>query len=323
VWSLVVMYLISFLVSTLLNLIYSGWKPGRTFSLAALKELWGFTGNVLGFSFVNYWARNADNMLVGRFLGSAALGYYSRAYGLMLMPITQIISVVSNVMFAALSAIKEDKKRVKRIYLRALNLISFFTFPLMVGLLILAEPFVLTLFGEPWSGMIQVLRILAVVGLLQSLVNPTGWLYLSQGRTDWYFRLGLVNAVAVVAAIAGGIVLGSIEAVAVCYATANLLLFYPNLVIPGRFVGVSFKDIVGTTSGSLVDTGLMAIAVYGTGWLLPEAVPGWLKLGLLSAIGALVYVALAVGLRRTAWVELLTLLQERLGRRRPSTVLPG
>ena len=323
VWSLVVMYLISFLVSTLLNLICSGWKPGRAFSLAALKELWGFTGNVLGFNFVNYWARNADSMLVGRFLGSAALGYYSRAYGLMLMPITQIISVVSNVMFAALSTIKEDKVRVKRIYLRALNLISFLTFPLMVGLLILAEPFVLTVFGEPWSGMIQVLRILAVVGLLQSLVNPTGWLYLSQGRTDWYFRWGLVNAAVVVAAIAGGILFGSIEAVAACYATANLLLFYPNLVIPGRFVGISFKDIFRITSGSLVDTGLMAIAVYGISWLLPETLPGWLELGLLSAIGALVYVALAAGLRRTAWLELLTLLRERLGRRRPSTVLPG
>ena len=63
------MYLASFLVGTVLILISSGWRPGRSFSLVALKELWGFTGNLLRFNFVNDWVRNADNMLVGRFRG--------------------------------------------------------------------------------------------------------------------------------------------------------------------------------------------------------------------------------------------------------------
>jgi O-antigen/teichoic acid export membrane protein len=323
VWSLVVMNLTSFLVVTVLNLLFSRWHPGRGLSLGALKELWDFTGNVLGFNFVNYWARNADNMLVGRFLGSAALGYYSRAYGLMLMPITQIISVVSNVMFAALSTIKEDKVRVKRIYLRALGLISFLAFPMMVGLLILAEPFVLALFGEPWADMILVLRILAMVGLLQSLVNPTGWLYLSQGRTDWYFRWGLVNATVVVVAIAGGTALGSIEAVAVCYAVANLLLWYPSLSIPGRLVGIQVKDVLRAVTGALVDSLVMGLAVCGIGWLLPDSIDDWLELALLTATGVLVYGALTIGLRRQAWLELAALLRERLSRRGEAAALPG
>ena len=95
VWSLAAQYLVGYFVIAALSFALSGWRPRRRFSWASLRELWGFTGNLLGFNFVNCWARNADNMLIGRFLGAAALGYYSRAYGLMLMPITQIISVVS------------------------------------------------------------------------------------------------------------------------------------------------------------------------------------------------------------------------------------
>lgn len=322
VWSLVVMYLASFFVSTVLNLLLSGWRPSREFSMAALRELWGFTGNVLGFNFVNYWARNADNILVGRFLGAAALGFYSRAYGLMLMPITQVIGVISNVMFAALSTIQEDRVRVKSIFLRAMGLISLLVFPMMTGLLVVAEPFVLVLFGENWTGMIPTVRILALVGAIQSLSNPTGWLYLSQGRTDWYFRWGAVRAAALVSAIVVGIALGTIEAVAGCYAVANLFLLYLDIAIPGKLVGMTFRDLLGSITGPLAGAVVMGLSVYGLGLLLPGSFPQWQQLALLCLAGVLIYGTFAVGLRLRPWLEVVALLREWLGRRSQSSVLP-
>ncbi len=323
VWSLAAQYLASYFVIAVLNLALSGWRPRRRFSWASLKELLGFTSNLLGFNFVNYWARNADNMLIGRFLGAAALGYYSRAYGLMLMPITQIISVVSNVMFAALSTIKEDQARVKDIFLRALGVISLLVFPLMAGLFVVAEPFVLVVFGEKWSPMIPTLRILALVGAVQAMVNPTGWLYLSQGRTDRMLRWGVARTVVVVAAIVLGLVLGTIETVALCYAAANLVLLYPDIAIPGRLVGMSFSDALGKVAGPLFGSVSMGLAVFGLGLLLSDRVAGWLELVLLSATGMIAYCAFAVGLRLPAWLEIVALVQERLGRSAQSNILPG
>ncbi len=323
VWSLVAMYLGNYMVFSVLNLIFSGLRPQRRFRWDSLKELWGFTGNVLAFNFTNYWARNADNMLIGRFLGSEALGYYSRAYGLMLAPISQVISVIASVMFAALSTIKEDRARVKSIFLRAIGLITLLVFPMMTGLLIVAEPFVLTVFGEKWADMIPTVRILALVGAIQSLSHPTGWIYLSQGRTDWYFRVGLVNATLIIIAIAAGIAFGSIEAVALLYAVTNLLMLYPNLAIPGRLVGMRFGEIFRTVSAAIVDSVLMGLTVYGMGWLLPDGLPHWQELGLLVATGVLVYGALTVGLRRTAWLNLVGLVRERMGGRAHSTAVPG
>ena len=320
--SLVAQSLSSYLVITVFSWQLSGHRLRLKFSLRALRELWGFTGNLLGFNFVNYWARSADNLLAGRYLGPEALGYYSRAYSLMLMPITQIISVISNVMFAALSSIKTDQSRVKSIYLRAIGMIALIAFPLMVGLLVVSDSFVLTLFGDRWAGMIPTLRILALVGLLQAVVNPTGWLYLSQGRTDVLFRWGLVNSVLVVMAIAAGVALGSIETLALCYAMANLLLLYPNIVIPGRLVGIGFSDVVLTVAGPLLGSAIMGLFVYGLGLVLADALADLPKLILQVALGGFIYGAFAVGARLPAWRELVTLLREQLGKSRLANVLP-
>ena len=163
--------------------------------------------------------------------------------------------------------------------------------------------------------MIPTVRILALVGAIQSLANPTGWIFLSQGRTDWYFRLGLANATLYVIAIGGGIALGSIETVALLYAAANFLMLYPTLTVSGRLIGSGFRDVMRTVGGALVDSAVMGLVVYGIGWLLPDGLPAWQELGLLSAVGVIVYGALAIGLRRPAWLELVELVRERLGRR--------
>ena len=46
--------------------------------------------NLTGFNILNYFTRNFDNVLIGRMLGAGPLGIYSKAYGLLLMPMTQL-----------------------------------------------------------------------------------------------------------------------------------------------------------------------------------------------------------------------------------------
>src|SRR5690606_39419269 len=140
--------------------VFTDWRPSLQISAAAVRELLGYSSNLVGLGVVHYWARNADQLLIGKFLGSFSLGVYSRAYTLMLLPISEVISVLGNVMFPALSSIQQDKARVKSIYLRVMPVIGLIAFPMMLGLLVVAEPFVLTLFGERWIAVAPLLRIL-------------------------------------------------------------------------------------------------------------------------------------------------------------------
>ena len=119
---------------------------------------------VVGGNSLNYWIRNADNLLIGKVLGTTELGLYTRAYTVMLLPLSQISGVLSRVMFPTLASIQGDRARSRQIYLRAISAIALFTFPSMLGLLVVADDFVLVVFGSKWSEMIPVLRVLCIVG---------------------------------------------------------------------------------------------------------------------------------------------------------------
>ena len=142
---------------------------------------------------MNYWARTLDQLLIGRFIGPAALGIYSRAYTLMLMPLSQVSRVVGRVMFPALSSIQDDKPRVKRVYLKSISVIGLITFPMMTGLFAVSDHFILALLGDKWAEVIPLFRIFCWVGLLQSIATTVGWIYHLR-ETGLYFTMGVIGS---------------------------------------------------------------------------------------------------------------------------------
>lgn len=305
VWSLVAQTYAQHFVTTLLNTLSAGWRPRWGFHLHALKDLWRFSVNLLGYSSVNYWAKHADYMIVGRLMGSAALGFYSRVHALMLMPMYQIINVINRVMFPALSSIQDDPARVKRIYLQALSVIALITSPLMFGLTATAEPFVLVVYGKNWAPMIPLVQILPLVGLLQAFTGTCGILYMSQGRTDWMFRWGLVASAAMITSILAGIAIGTLEAIAWCYAAANVILFYPSVAIPGSFIGLRFREVVRTVAGPAIGSVLMLIGVTLVHNITPATWPYAVELFVLVLVGAVGYATFTFLTRPQGWQQLL------------------
>lgn len=268
----------------------TGWRPRLLFDRTAVKELLGFSSNLLGFNVFNYWVRNGDNMLIGKFLGGSELGIYTRAYSTMLLPLSQVSSVLSRVMFPALSKVQQDKARVKGIYLRAIATIALLTFPMMLGLLVVADHFVLALYGPQWAAVIPILQIFCLLGMLQSLGTTVGWIYTSQGRTDWMFRWGIGAGIILIASIVIGVWIGTVQAVAICYAlTSGLILLYPSFAIPGKLIDMSFFEVVQAVAGIFGCAAAMALLVWGVGWRLPAGWPHWAYLAVQVPVGVIVY----------------------------------
>ena len=94
------------------------------------------------------------------------------AYNLMLYPIQAINSIVGRVLFPAFSRIQADRPRLQQAYLRAVSTIGAIAFPIMLGLMVTADSFILTLFGVKWQPVIPLFLILAPVGLVQSVISP-------------------------------------------------------------------------------------------------------------------------------------------------------
>lgn len=303
VWSLVWQAIVSAIIGVIILWVLSDWKPSFRFNKNAAKELLGFSGNFLGFNIFNYWVRNIDDLLIGKVIGSSGLGIYNRAYSIMLMPLSQISSTVGQVMFPTLSKIQDDKVRVKHLYLSTIRIIALITFPMMMGLLIVADSFVLALFGPKWAELTPILQVFCLLGMIQSIVTTVGWIYQSQGRTDWMFRWGIAAGTVGVISFIIGISIGSIMAVAYCYAIANILLFYHNLTIPGKLINMTFRDVVCSVSGVFGCAVLMAGGVYLLGVILPSDWPHWANLLFQVPFGIIIYVVLIHFFKLKSYVE--------------------
>jgi PST family polysaccharide transporter len=290
------------------------WRPRFSFDLGACKELFGFSAYVLGFDIVNYWARTLDQLLIGRFAGPAALGIYSRAYTLMLMPLSQVSGVVGRVMLPALSAIQDDKPRVKSVYLKSISVIGLITFPIMTGLFAVSDHFVLALLGDKWADVIPLLRIFCWVGLGQSIGTTVGWIYQSQGRTGIYFTMGLISSAAVASAFIIGIHWG-IKGVAWSYLIVGCALWYPSWAIPVRLIDLTFSEMIRSLSPAFFCSLTMGTAVLGVGLILPLGMAHWQYLAIQIPLGVLVYLTLVAGLRLDSWQEGCRAFSEMTGER--------
>lgn len=293
VWSLVFANLASALFTTTGYWIAWRWRPEFKFDRAELRSVASFSLNFSGFGLVNYFSRNADNIVVGRFLGQTALGNYGMAYNLMLTPLQNISSVISQVTLPAFARIQGDNERFRSAYTRSCMLIGLITFPVMAGMGVVADPLIRSVLGQKWLGAIKLFQILAPVGLVQSVQTTVGQIFIAKGRTDWMFRMNIGVCAVLIATFLVGVRFGT-AGVAAGYCIIYLgVLMVPSFVIPFRLIGLRIGAFSSALLPQLAITAGMAAFCLGWLSLLNAASVSnvWARLLSTSILGAVVYAA--------------------------------
>lgn len=287
-WSLVYQLLSIATVTTMLLWVWSNWKPSFQFCWSDIRAISRYSLNLSGSRIFNYFSRNADYLLIGRYLGAQQLGYYTLAYRIMLYPLQNISQVIGRVMFPSFSQIQDDNALFRQTYLKIISLIALITFPLMLGLMVLADHFILFIAGAEWAPVIIILIILAPVGMSQSLGTTVGTIYQAKGRTDWMFKWGVISGTLTVAAFAYGLNWGIIG-VALAYAIATFLRVYPNYAIPFKLINLPVGELAKVVWYPLVCGLLMAVAVIGVRLMLPVDLKSIWVLAVCVPLGGMVY----------------------------------
>jgi O-antigen/teichoic acid export membrane protein len=320
--AIVAQYLTTAAVSTVLVWITLRWRPSLVFSIASLRSLGGFSARVFGSRVAFYVSRNADSLLVGRFLGPAALGAYTVAYNIMLVPFSKLAGPIQEVMFPAMARIQDDRERIGSIWLRVNHVVAAFALPAMLGLIVVAPDFVSVLLGDRWHAAVTPIQILAWVGVLQSLVRLNGSVQQACDRTDVLFRWSLLIAGANVVAFAVGVSWG-IVGVSVAYAITNTLLQPVNVWLTGRIVGISLTTFCRNLAGVARATVVMLAAIVPLRALLVAGDVGApARLAAVMLAGGVIY-AVASALLDRKLLEELRALRRRRGPRGIASPAPA
>jgi O-antigen/teichoic acid export membrane protein len=261
-WAIIAQQLTIVVVGTIIIFAATPWRPHLVFSVASLRDLGGFSGNVLGQRLVFYVHRNADNLLIGRFLGASALGVYALAYNVMLQPMSRIAGPVQEVLFPAFSRMQHDRAAMADAWVRATRLVGALTIPSLCGLVVVAPDFVTVVLGDRWSGAIPVIQVLSWVGLLQSLQALNGDMLQALDRTTLLFRYSLFFFAAHMTAFVCGLPFG-VLGVAVAYAISSTIVEPVYCYLTSRAVGISMWTFLGGLFGVAQASLLMAVAVLG------------------------------------------------------------
>jgi PST family polysaccharide transporter len=290
VMSLVIQALVTQASSVALRWGMVNWRPTFRLSWKTGRRLLPFGAGLLGSSVVNYWFRNGDNLLVGRFCGAVQLGLYSRAYNLMMLPVSQVHSVLSPVLFPTLSSVQHSKAEVRRIFLFANQAIAVVAFPLMLGLAVVADDFVKVLWGDRWLGAVTIIRVLAIAGVGNSVYTTTGWIYMAMGRSDRMFWWTMVVSPAYLLCFALGLRWGALG-VSIAFALAVCVIFwYPTWRLAGSLIDLSFSQAMLNLRGPFICALLMALGVLALRLALGAALPPAMRLSVSVLVGACVYI---------------------------------
>ncbi len=271
----------------------SEFRPGWFWGREQARSLWRFSGHLLGFNVVNYFARNADAVIVGRALGASTLGAYSVAYRLMLFPLQNLTFVAARALLPVMSRSQDALPKLGQMYLRTLSVIAFFTAPLMGGLFALREPFVTVVLGDGWPLVAVITAWLAPVGFIQSLVSVGGTVFTALGRTDILFRLGLFSTALHVTAFLVGLRWG-ISGVAGAYLVASAINAVVCFQVTLRLLDQKVSPLFAAVLPAVARAVIMVVAIrFAQHELAAYSLSAPAELILLSVGGGLLYLLMA------------------------------
>lgn len=261
------------------------------YDFGEIARVLGFSLKLTGANFITFVNRNTDKVLIGRILGAEALGFYGRAYQIMLVPVHSLAVGVNFALYPATSSIKSDMARLGRLYLRVISVLGAVIVPMMTGLAIVATPFVAFVFGPNWAPVRDVLVYLCFAGIIQSMIATTNVIWTTLGQSGVLLRWSLIRMVAFVAAFIIGVRMGSIEALAAAYLIPNIVLFGPYLHGTLKRIGLGWGHFAGALGPPLISTVVMSAALWAIQVLVPTLAdwPAHLQLAVLVPGGMIAY----------------------------------
>lgn len=229
------------------------------------------------FNFLNYFTRNLDHLLIGKYFGSASLGYYNKSYSLYLYPNSIFTSVITGVIHPFIRDYKNDYERMYEKYLQIEKFLSLIGIITMMVTFFCATEIVVVMFGENWEPAGVYLKCLSICMWSQMISSVPGSVFLGLERTDQSFKCGLINLALLIASIFIGVFNNSLTLLALCVGVSyNLIFLTTNYILLNKTMRISVIKFLRV----LMPDAVFAFTFCGVTLL----VPSFIKISILSLI---------------------------------------
>lgn len=287
VWSIVIMYLTTQTIQSLVLWTRSDWKPSLSFSIERARFHFGFGYKLMLSGLLNTVFQNIYNIIIGRFYSVRELGYFERSKAFNDYPVNILTSVMTKVTYPLLSSIQSEKERISQVYRKIMRLAFFITCPLMFGAAAIAYPLFDLVLGKEWIAGVPYFQVLCLSSIFYPIHAFNLNVFKVYGRSELFLKLEVIKKTLIVIGLFIGFqfgIMGLVWSSVICnyialfintYYSAGMINYsgkqqffdmLPILTIAGlMFVGTYFilKSLYGLNSISLVGVGtIVSIILY-------------------------------------------------------------
>lgn len=299
VWALIVGFVAADVTRTIVSYVIHTYRPKPSIDIDLFKELIDYGKWVSGSSILQFLHSEGDDAVIGWLLTASSLGLYQLAYRLSNAPATEITHVVTGVTFPTYSKLQDDIPRLREVFFKTVQLTTFISFPMAVGIMAIAPVFVQTFLGEKWLPMVTTMQILALYGFLRSLGATMGPVWRAVGRPDYLTKLQGLRVILMAVLIYPVTVRFGIEGVAGMIVAISIFPFMPlDTYLVVKSVETTFSRFLREIAYPTLASIFMGLGVLlAREYLIPGS--GIIEFFLLLGIGIALYIIAVGGLTFT------------------------
>ena len=195
VWAIAIQALLNNFLNTVLLWVVTKWVPKFCFSWMSFRILFNFGSKLLLSGLLHTIYTNLYNIVIGKKFSAMELGYYNQAYTIAFFPSNSIMSIMSRAIYPIQCSIQDDDERLKNIFLQYLRISVYVIFPLMIGICVLAKPFVLLILTEKWLSMVPLLQIMCIAYMWTPIMVINNNIVNVKGRSDYFLKAEILKKV--------------------------------------------------------------------------------------------------------------------------------
>ena len=302
-WALVAGVIAAPLSTSIGAWILCGWLPAFPRRAANTPSMVRFAMHVYGRFTVNYFSRNTDNLLVGWRFNAQALGFYKKAYDLFALSAGLLVSPLANVAIAALSRFNPRSAEFRRYLVNAFTVLAFVGMGLGANLTLVGRDVIRLLLGTKWEESGRIFMFFGPGIGIMMLYFTHGWIHLSIGRADRWFRWGMVELAVTVLLFLVCLRWCPIG-IAVAWTTSFWILTIPAIWYAGRPIQFGVTPMLAATWKFVLASALAACASalimqrVGAVFLGNGLAPTAARIAITSAGFSILYLGLVIVLHR-------------------------
>ncbi len=260
-WGIATQTLVYVSLFTGLTFYYSKWHPTFNIDFSPIREMFGFSSKLIITNIVIIINTNIFSVILGRLYSPHIVGNYTQANKWNYMGWSLINNMLNGISQPVFAKTDNDKERQRNIFRKLLRFTAFVSFPLMLGLALVAQEFIVILLGEKWIESARLLQLLCVMGAFYPISYLFSNLLISRGHSATYMWINIALCITQLAAVVVSASYG-IEVMIMVYVAVTIAWILVWHYYAYQEINIRLSDIVKDISPYLIITVILIFSAH-------------------------------------------------------------